>query len=72
MSRIFKIEEDDFKNVQQAGCLKIGDRYDECYGAEFVEITKEQLRELENGKILYFNVMSEYVALVRLKNGEEF
>lgn len=47
-----------------------GDIVDGMWGGGGIEITKGQLSELMQGKVLYFTIAGEYACLLRIEKDE--
>lgn len=64
-----KLEKEDFEMDAdfEFAFHSYGDDVDEAYGADFVTITDEDIRELKQGKIALFYPQGEYSVFLRYK-----
>lgn len=74
LRRMVRITKKDFENVDReyrdVKTYPIGSVVDEMYGLNVVQLTKEETKELLEGKFLYVND-GEYATCIRLYKGDK-
>ena len=65
MERI--LTKEDFGIGEEAVVLEDGDTYFDAYGMEHAVITDEDIKALQEGKALIFDVLDEYTLLLTKK-----
>ena len=60
------LELSDFNTPVEVISLETAQGYRSCYGNNYISITKEDIQQLQNGKILYFDD-EEYGTFIVLK-----
>ena len=48
--------------------LDYGDRFDDLWGVESIELSRDDITALQEGKVLRASVNDEYAVLIRIKN----
>ena len=65
------LNKEDFEDCQKPITVEIGQELYLCYGADFAEITAGDIKALQDGKCLYFDINGgEYCLLLRLGETE--
>lgn len=68
---MFVLRKKHFDGAAHGTFVRIGEKVDELYGAEFVTITPSGLEELKAGKVLNFWVNAEYSIFLKLGKEQE-
>ena len=56
------------KNTEKANSFEIGDTIDDNCGLFYGVITEEDIKALQNGKVLVFSIYDEYKFAIKLKD----
>ena len=70
----FKLKEEDFETEYRVKpeIVKIGDEVNDHYGADIGAVTDNDIRALQEGKCLYFDInCGEYCIIIRKEATEE-
>jgi len=71
MIKKIPIEENAWEDCEVVATTEIGEEVYPCWGLDFIGVTREQVTDLLNGKVLYGQVQDEYAFVLRLVKGEE-
>jgi hypothetical protein len=62
-----QIEENDWEDCETVETKEIGEEVFPCFGVDYIGVTREQVNDLLNGKVLYGQVQdAEYAFVLRL------